>query len=318
MTTYVLSSDSDLPEEVSPATTANESAPVGVPQAALITSDPDWVQSFTPTRPAPAPGNCRTMRPRPRHIHAMDEGVGGGACENGDSDSVMDLVVDSDDGDTDKSDDDDVDDDLPLDKKAVGLMGSASDINAVPLRGSAKSKTDAPEIASSAAKMLPSAKSKTSLPLVAAPRLDENIVLVQAQSAAFDLSGDVGAVGRVKVDESGLFLDIKGVLYSCGLHAINTVCVVTVGDDEARITASLDEVVTLYEDGSALNGGGETLVSGALDEDCADGGDVDEDDITSKQKPKHRTKPVRGVKPKPRAKTKIKTKPKQRAKAAKK
>jgi hypothetical protein len=315
MATYVISSDSDVPEEGPPITPANESAPVGVTQAELITSDPDWVQSFTPTRPAPAPGNRRTMRPRPRQIHAMDDGVCG---ENADSDSVMDLVVDSDDGDNDKSDDDDVDDDLPLDKAAVGLMGSASDVNAVALRGSAKSKTDATEIGSSAAKMLSSAKSKTSLPLVAAPRLDENIVLVQAQSAAFDLSGDVGAVGRVKVDESGLFLDIKGVLYSCGLHAINTVCVVTVGDDEARITASLDEVLTLYEDGSALNGGGETLVSGALDEDCADGGDDDEDDLTSRPKPKPRTKPVKGVKPKPRAKTKIKTKPKQRAKAAKK
>lgn len=110
------------------------------------------------------------------------------------------------------------------------------------------------------------AKPKSKLPLVVAPKLDDSLVLLQSVDGNLDLSGDVGAVGRVKVEEGDLYLDIKGVVYRTSVNPCNTLCVVSVGEDEARVTAVLDEAVTLTSERN-LFASDEIVVHGDLDEE---------------------------------------------------
>lgn len=110
------------------------------------------------------------------------------------------------------------------------------------------------------------AKPKSSMPLVTAPKLDEGLVLLQGGEGALDLSGDVGAVGRVKVEDGALYLDIKGVLYRAGAHRCNTMCVVAVGEDEARVVAVLDEAVVLRGERNMF-ASNEMVLNGELVED---------------------------------------------------
>lgn len=119
------------------------------------------------------------------------------------------------------------------------------------------------------AKTKGSAAPKDSLPLVFAPKLEESLVLVQGDDDALDLSGDIGAVGRMKIDKDKLFMDIKGVLYSAHTYSTNTMCIVSMGEDEARITSVLDEAVVLKPERDIL--ASEELIAGCLD-------DEDEDD----------------------------------------
>lgn len=110
-----------------------------------------------------------------------------------------------------------------------------------------------------------SVKPKSRLPLVVNPKLDDSLVLLQSVDGDLDLSGDVGAVGRVKLQEGSMFLDIKGVVYRTHINPCNTMCVVSVGEDDARITSVLDEVVTL-ECERNLFASDEVVVHGRLDE----------------------------------------------------
>lgn len=87
--------------------------------------------------------------------------------------------------------------------------------------------------------------SRKSLPLVAAARLDDGLTLLQEDSDLLDLSGDVGAVGRVKVDGDNVMMDIKGTLYSAVPYVCNSLCVVAVGDEDAKISAVMNHTVIL-------------------------------------------------------------------------
>lgn len=130
----------------------------------------------------------------------------------------------------------------------------------------AKEISDSQKTPTAAKRARAPTKPKSNLPLVAAPKMDDSLVLLQSAEGDLDLSGDVGAVGRVKLQEGALFLDIKGVLYRTNITPCNTVCVVTVGEDEARITSVLDEVVTL-ECERNLFACDETVVHGVLDDE---------------------------------------------------
>ena len=87
--------------------------------------------------------------------------------------------------------------------------------------------------------------SRRSMPLDVAPKLHKSLTLIQSVDNSLDLSSDVRAVGRAKVNGGQLYLDIKGVLYSTGMNLTNTICVVSIEDDEAKVTAVTDEVITL-------------------------------------------------------------------------
>ena len=86
---------------------------------------------------------------------------------------------------------------------------------------------------------------KAELSLVTASKLQDGLALLQADGAELELSGDVGAVGRVKVDDGECMLDIKGTLYSALPYQCNTAAVVSVLDDVARIDAVLSAAVVL-------------------------------------------------------------------------
>lgn len=84
------------------------------------------------------------------------------------------------------------------------------------------------------------------LTLVTAPRLDDGLALLQVEENELNLSGDVGAVGRVKIDGSEALLDIKGTLFRGLPYACNSACVMAVtADDEARISAVMNTAVLL-------------------------------------------------------------------------
>lgn len=86
---------------------------------------------------------------------------------------------------------------------------------------------------------------RDSLPLVVAPKLEDSLVLLQGVGEELDLSGDVGAVGRVKIADGALYIDMKGGVFRTHTYACNTLAVVSVADEEARITSVLEEAVTL-------------------------------------------------------------------------
>ena len=61
------------------------------------------------------------------------------------------------------------------------------------------------------------------------------------QDAALDLSGDVGAIGRLTVPQPhdngvGIVLDLKGAIYDAKLLPLaGTACVVSLGGKEAKV-----------------------------------------------------------------------------------
>jgi hypothetical protein len=306
MTTYVVSSDSEsdvrpLGHGRKPAGNAgsdgasNHEAPVQA-GAAGTNEDPDWVKDFTPAKPA----TRRTSGRAHSGILARSLGKADGSHDNLDfsDDSVLDLLDDD------------------ADEMNVAPSASVAEVNDAQADDDGEGPSNVEGAVAEPAKCSSTQRRgpvKNSMPLVVAPKLDDGLVLVQAQSTALDLSGDVGAVGRVLVGKDGLSLDVKGTLYSCDLQDTNTVCVVTVGDDEAKITATFDEVITLHEDNNKF-GAGEQLLSGALEEELGDDDDDEPAKLKAKSKPtgkvlKTRTKP-KARKTKPRSKAKPKSKAK--------
>ena len=60
--------------------------------------------------------------------------------------------------------------------------------------------------------------------------------LVQVEDPSFDLSGDIGAIGRLTVMNDGLLLDLKGHQYAGTIVPTNTLMVVGFGANEARVS----------------------------------------------------------------------------------
>ena len=86
---------------------------------------------------------------------------------------------------------------------------------------------------------------------------------------AVDLSGDVGAVGRLLVEreeqpagkastsrqpQASVKIDLKGVMYLARTHLLSsTVAIINVGAEDAKIETFFDEYIQLREDPSAEN-----------------------------------------------------------------
>jgi hypothetical protein len=308
MSLYVVSSDSDTP--VHPISTANLDAfatrdpgihseevnscspstrSLADQDKTVQDDDPDWVKEFTPSRSleprASAPSRSRRGTGARRDLRALE------AVDDDDDCSGLDSIEMA---------------------EAIGTQLMSKVTCTI---------EETQNLAPASQKPPPThaGKAKSSLPLIAAPKLDQNLVLVQAQADAFDLSGDVGAVGRVTINHSGVFLDVKGVLYSCSFDEINTVCVVAVGDDDARITAVLDEALTLHQDQTIFNSG-EHLVSGVLEEDDVVDGALGSASgstalrSTSGQRKHGNPKAARILKAKPKPRSNIVARPRSRSK----
>ncbi|XP_048595369.1 DNA-binding protein BIN4-like isoform X1 [Brassica napus] len=74
----------------------------------------------------------------------------------------------------------------------------------------------------------PSSGSSSKLPLVLSEKVNRSKVLVECEGDSIDLSGDMGAVGRVVVSDTteDVFLDLKGTIYKSTIVPSRTFCVV--------------------------------------------------------------------------------------------
>mmetsp|Transcript_28308 Transcript_28308/g.45873 ORF Transcript_28308/g.45873 Transcript_28308/m.45873 type:complete len:313 (+) Transcript_28308:61-999(+) len=136
------------------------------------------------------------------------------------------------------------------------------------------------------------AKSKApaaSLPLVLPNKINKNMLLVQCEDSRLDLSGDIGTVGRMKVDDEGLILDLKGYLYSADVvPCMGTVCLVSMSSSEAKIESTtrsflqLNELSNMFDKESLIEGS----MADALFEDFDDSGEVAAEEKLKKKKTK--------------------------------
>ncbi|KAH9780497.1 hypothetical protein KPL71_008101 [Citrus sinensis] len=92
--------------------------------------------------------------------------------------------------------------------------------------------------------------------------------LVECEGESIDLSGDMGAVGRILVPGTAegnhvMFLDLKGTIYKTTLVPSRTFCIVSFGHPEAKIGAIMNDFIQLKPQFNVYEA--ETMVEGTLD-----------------------------------------------------
>ncbi|XP_055827032.1 DNA-binding protein BIN4 [Solanum dulcamara] len=106
------------------------------------------------------------------------------------------------------------------------------------------------------------------LPLVLPEKVQRTKALVECEGDSVDLSGDVGAVGRIIVSDgpSGnheMLLDLKGTIYKTTILPSRTFCVVSFGPSEAKVEAIMNDFIQLKSQSNVYDA--ETMVEGTLD-----------------------------------------------------
>ncbi|KAI3457902.1 hypothetical protein Pfo_014565 [Paulownia fortunei] len=110
--------------------------------------------------------------------------------------------------------------------------------------------------------------SSSKLPLLLSEKVQRSKALVECEGDSIDLSGDVGAVGRIVVSEDPsknheMFLDLKGTIYKTTIVPSRTFCVVSFGQSEAKIEAIMNDYIQLKPQSNVYEA--ETMVEGTLD-----------------------------------------------------
>lgn len=110
--------------------------------------------------------------------------------------------------------------------------------------------------------------SSSRLPLVLSEKVQRSKALVECEGESIDLSGDVGAVGRVVISDNpsgnhDMFLDLKGTIYKTTIVPSRTFCVVSFGQSEAKIEAIMNDFIQLKPQSNVYDA--ETMVEGTLD-----------------------------------------------------
>ncbi|CAA6672166.1 unnamed protein product [Spirodela intermedia] len=105
------------------------------------------------------------------------------------------------------------------------------------------------------------------LPLVISDKVHRSKALVECDDESIDLSGDVGAVGRIVISENSndsheMLLDLKGTIYKTAIVPSRTFCVVSFGQSEAKVCYH-DDFVQLKPHSSVFEA--ETVIEGVLD-----------------------------------------------------
>ncbi|XP_073145693.1 uncharacterized protein [Henckelia pumila] len=106
------------------------------------------------------------------------------------------------------------------------------------------------------------------LPLLLSEKVQRLKALVECEGDAIDLSGDVGAVGRVVISDDPssnheMFLDLKGTVYKTTIVPSRTFCVVSFSQSEAKIEAIMNDFIQLKPQSNVYEA--ETMVEGTLD-----------------------------------------------------
>jgi len=86
-----------------------------------------------------------------------------------------------------------------------------------------------------------------------------------------ELSGDIGAIGRVLVDGIHVKIDMKGIIYNTQTVNTNTMAILSVGEKSGKITAMFSDALILHSEGNEPQR--EKLVQGSLDFDFVGSGD---------------------------------------------
>ncbi|XP_075650698.1 uncharacterized protein LOC142621265 [Castanea sativa] len=110
--------------------------------------------------------------------------------------------------------------------------------------------------------------SSSRLPLVLSDKVQRTKALIECEGDAIDLSGDMGAVGRIIVSDTSsgnhdLYLDLKGTIYQTTIVPSRTFCVVSFGQSEAKIEAIMNDFIQLNPQSNVYEA--ETMVEGTLD-----------------------------------------------------
>ncbi|XWS50238.1 hypothetical protein CRYUN_Cryun12cG0071300 [Craigia yunnanensis] len=110
--------------------------------------------------------------------------------------------------------------------------------------------------------------STSRLPLVLSEKVHRSKALVECEGDSIDLSGDMGAVGRIIVSDSAsenheMFLDLKGTVYKTTIVPSRTFCIVSFGQSEAKIEAIMNDFIQLKPQSNVYEA--ETMVEGTLD-----------------------------------------------------
>ncbi|XP_044505737.1 DNA-binding protein BIN4 isoform X2 [Mangifera indica] len=116
----------------------------------------------------------------------------------------------------------------------------------------------------------------STLPLILPEKVHRTKALVECEGESIDLSGDMGAVGRIIVPDvrngnHDMFLDLKGTIYGTTIVPSRTFCVVSFGQSEAKIEAIMNDFIQLKPQGNVF--GSETMVEGTLDDFSFDSDD---------------------------------------------
>ncbi|XP_073297811.1 uncharacterized protein [Primulina huaijiensis] len=110
--------------------------------------------------------------------------------------------------------------------------------------------------------------SSSRLPLLLSEKVQRLKALVECEGDSIDLSGDVGAVGRVVISDDlsnnhEMFLDLKGTIYKTNIVPSRTFCVVSFSQSEAKIEAIMNDFIQLKPQSNVYEA--ETMVEGTLD-----------------------------------------------------
>ncbi|CAH9070776.1 unnamed protein product [Cuscuta epithymum] len=110
--------------------------------------------------------------------------------------------------------------------------------------------------------------SSSRIPLLLPEKVQRTKALVECDGDSIDLSGDVGAVGRVVISDNPsrnneMLLDLKGTIYRTTIVPSRTFCVVSFGQSEAKIEAIMNDFIQLTPLSNVHNA--ETMVEGTLD-----------------------------------------------------
>lgn len=85
--------------------------------------------------------------------------------------------------------------------------------------------------------------------------------LVQCNDPELDLSGEIGAIGRLRCNgQQDITLDLKGKIYTARILPSASFAVVSVGDKEARVESIMNDFLELKEQGTLFNT--ESIVEG--------------------------------------------------------
>ncbi|KAJ9167211.1 hypothetical protein P3X46_021877 [Hevea brasiliensis] len=110
--------------------------------------------------------------------------------------------------------------------------------------------------------------STSRLPLLLPEKVSRSKALVECEGDSIDLSGDVGAVGRVVIPDASsgnhdMYLDLKGTIYRTTIVPSRTFCVVSFGQSEAKIEAIMNDFIQLKAQSNVYEA--ETMVEGTLE-----------------------------------------------------